>query len=221
MLGAHETVPSNPLTLDFDNELADHVAADRLYYKSTFWSKCDKVVATILLLFGIACVSLVGFRWWTLIWFPLSLAEWFNWLSPRRLRVWLFFRRNPKFLETYHLIVSDNGIHFRTRSIDSSIAWTHYNRILEDESVILLIYGGWMYTVIPKRVFEDVAQLSAFRSLVGQHIPGSHATARLTIVSGGRSDPLETAVRPGGYTQCSRYQVRRQVCESDYSHSPS
>jgi hypothetical protein len=159
-----------PITLDFDNQLSDHIAAERLYYKSTFWSKADKVVAALLLIFGIVSVAAVGVYWWTVIWFPLAIAEWFNLLSPRRLRVRFFFRRNPRFLESYHLSFSDSGIHFKTKSIDSNIAWTHYNRVLENDRVILLLYGGWMYTVIPKRVFKDVHELSAFRSLISQHI---------------------------------------------------
>src|SRR5207244_299090 len=113
---------------------------------------------------------LVGPRWWTLVWFPLAICQWFNVLSPFRLRTRFFFRRNPKFLETYKLSFSDQGIRFKTNSIDASIAWTHYSRILEDEKVILLVYGSRMYTVVPKRAFSDSAQLPAFRNMIGQHI---------------------------------------------------
>jgi hypothetical protein len=131
----------DPVVLEFNNRLVEHLAADRLYYRSTFWWKADKVVAVLLLVFGIFVVSVVGVRWWAVVWFPLAIVEWFNLLSVRPLQIRFFFNRNPKFLEKYHLTFSDAGIDFTTKSIESKIAWTHYTRVLENDLVILLIYG--------------------------------------------------------------------------------
>ncbi|HEY2760611.1 MAG TPA: YcxB family protein [Pirellulales bacterium] len=152
--------------VEFDNELADHLRAGRLYYKSTFWAKGDRFVA-ILLVVGGAILTVVG-HWWALLLIPLAVAKWLYLLPPSEFV--LFFKRNPKFLETYHLSFSENGIHFKTESIDSTIAWSHYNKVLEDQNVILLIYGSRMYTVIPKRVFSDASQLKAFREIVARQI---------------------------------------------------
>jgi len=160
----------DPIILEFDNHLDDHLSAERLYYQSTFWSKGDKVVAVVLSLVGVFWITVVGIRWWTLVWFPLAIAEWFSWLDPYRFRVRFFFRRNPKFLETCQLTFSDAGIHFKTKSIESDIAWTHYHRMLENQSVILLLYGTWMYTVIPTRAFRNSGQLAALRSLLSHTI---------------------------------------------------
>jgi hypothetical protein len=168
---------AEPIIIEFDNQLADHLTATRLLYKSSFWAKGDKVVAALLFASGILLLVAIGPRWWTLIWIPLAVCEWFNVLSPSRLQARLIFKQNPKFRETYHLRFSDDGIDFKTKSFDSRISWNHYSRILEDNSVILLMYGSRMYTVIPKRVFEDDSTLSAFREMVGRHIPGKSATA--------------------------------------------
>ncbi len=164
-----------PVILEFDNRLGEHLAAERLYYRSTFWWKADKVVAVLLLVFGILLVSGAGFRWWTVVWFPLAIIEWFNLLSVRPLQIRFFFNRNPKFLEKYHLTFSDSGIDFKTKSLESKIAWTHYTRVLENDLVILLIYGTRMYTVIPRRAFSDGGQHVRFMSLVRRHVPGSVA----------------------------------------------
>jgi len=164
-------VNSNLVVIEFDNILADHLAADRLYYQSTFWWKADKVVAVLLIAAGVLFVVTAGIRWWTIVWFPVAFAEWFNMLSPRPLQIRAFFKRNPKFLETYHLSFSEAGIHFETLSLDSRIAWTHYARVLENDRVILLIYGKRMYTVIPRRAFSDGSQYAALMSLVRRHIP--------------------------------------------------
>ena len=164
------------IKLEFDNRLTEHLAAERLYYKSTFWCKADKMVAVLLVAFGVYLLATIGVRWWTIIWFPLAVAEWFNLFSLRPLQICVFFKRNPKFLETYHLTFSDDGIHFKTESIDSQLAWTHYERVLENNRVILLLYGSRMYTVIPKRAFADDSQIAAFRSLVSRCLPKAVGT---------------------------------------------
>jgi hypothetical protein len=165
----------DPVVLEFDNRLVDHLAAERLYYRSTFWWKADKVVAVLLLVFGIWLVSAAGVRWWSVVWFPLAIAEWFNLLSVRHLQVRFFFKHNPKFLERYRLTFSDAGIDFKTKSLESTLAWTHYTRVLENDFVTLLIYGARMYTVIPRRAFSDASQHARFISLVRRHVPGSGA----------------------------------------------
>lgn len=161
---------SEPITLEFDNKLADHLAAERLFYQSTFWSKGDKVVAVLLFLCGIFCIATIGVRWWTVLFFLIAIVEWFSWLDPHYFRVRLSFRQNSKFRETYYLTFSDAGIHFKTKSVESNLAWTHYRRSLGNQKVILLVYGNWMYTVIPTRAFADAEKLNAFRSLIHQKI---------------------------------------------------
>lgn len=157
------------IQIDFDNELADHLRAARLFYKSTFWAKGDRVVAVILVFSG-ACLLAIGRHWWAIVLFPIAIAEWFNVLTPSTVLTRVFFRRNPKFLEKYHLDFSDAGIHFNTATINSQVAWNHYRKMLEDDKVILLIYGTKMYSVIPKRAFRDSSQLEAFSDLVKRHI---------------------------------------------------
>lgn len=155
----------DPITLEFDNRLSDQLQADRLDYRTTAFWKIDKVVALILLGTGVYTVAGAGVHWWTLIWFPAAVVEWFNLISLRPLQVRWLFKRNPRFRETYRLAFTEEGIHFQTASIDSRIAWTHYARVIEGREVILLVYGARMYTVIPTRAFADAAQKAAFLEL--------------------------------------------------------
>jgi len=168
----------DPVAVEFDNRLADHLAAERLYYRSTFLWKMDKVVALFLAAGGAFLVSTVGFRWWTVVWFPVAALEWFNLLSLRPLQIRLFFHRNPKFMGKYHLAFSESGIEFKTASLESKLAWTHYTRFLEDRDVALLIYGVRMYTVIPRRAFASEADHARFRSLVDEHVSGETARTK-------------------------------------------
>lgn len=159
------------VSITFDNILAEHLAAERLYYASTTLAKLDKVVAAVLLLVAVFSTWGAGVQWWTLIFFPLAVFEWFNLLSIRPLVIRYAFWRNPKFTETYHLTFDPAGIQFRTRSINSRITWDHFTKVLEDDRLWLLVYGTRMYSVIPKRAFKDRNEVTRFRLLVAERIP--------------------------------------------------
>jgi hypothetical protein len=102
-----------PVEVSFESRLSEHLAAERLYYRTTWFWKVDRVVAVLLAIFGVVSVSLVGARWWSLIWFPLAIAEWFNLLSLRPFGIAYLFRTNPKYRETYALAFDREGIHFK------------------------------------------------------------------------------------------------------------
>ena len=172
-------MPSNneKIELVFDNLLADQLAASRLYYRSTVFWKLGRIVAVILACVGTYLTWKEGLLWWTLIWFPLAVGEWFNVISLRPLQIWWWCKHNPKFLETYHLTFSPVGIQFRTESIDSLVKWTHYTHMLEDDRLCLLVYGSHLYSVIPKRVFGSEATLDQFRALVTECLGPRHGSA--------------------------------------------
>ncbi len=157
------------MTIEFDNRFEDHLHAERVFYRSTFWWKADKVAAVLLVVLGGLWFVSIS-RAWAFVFLPLAVLEWFNLLSLRPLVVRYTFHRNPKFRERYRITVSDDGLHFQTASIDSRVAWTHYSKILTSESVILLIYGTRMYSVIPTRAFSSPAERAAFLELVRRHV---------------------------------------------------
>lgn len=168
---ANSMTESAPISISFINELNDHLAAQRLLYSQGFMAKLDKVVAVLLFGFGVYCVAFVGLRWWTIIWFPLAAAEWFDLLSLSKLRTKIDFQRNPKFREEYHLTFSRANIHFKTAAIDSTLQWTHYERVIENPNLFLLVYGKGLYTLIPKRCFGAEAEINRFRALLADKIP--------------------------------------------------
>jgi hypothetical protein len=149
------TPPQSTISIDFINKLEDHIKAQQVLYGQGVFAKLDKAIALLLFGFGIYCVTFAGLYWWTMIWFPLAIAEWFNLLSLSRWRTKIEFQRNPKFREEYHLTFSLENIHFQTASIDSTLAWTHYERIVESPDLFLLMYGKGLYTLIPKRCFNS------------------------------------------------------------------
>jgi hypothetical protein len=162
------------VSISFDNCVEEFIAADHLYYQSTLLAKIDKVVAVLLVFGGLLLIYAAGLRWWTLIPFLLAILEWFNLLSPRPLVIRYWFKHNPKLCGTYHLTFTSAGILWKTKSIDSRIAWDQYTRVLEDSRMYLLIYGKRLYSVVPKREFKDEDESTRFRSLVAKHIVASN-----------------------------------------------
>jgi hypothetical protein len=100
----------------------------------------------------------------------LAALEFFNLLSIDPLIVRWQFKSTPKFNERNTIIFDVDGIHFRTPTIDARLKWETYSEMLENEKVFLLIYGKRMYSVIPKRAFQDGAESDRFRALVEQRL---------------------------------------------------
>jgi hypothetical protein len=83
-----------------------------------------------------------------------------------------YFRGDPKFREEYNLTFTEEGIGFKTQNINSSIAWSLYTRVIENDSFYILVYGKNIHSlsIIPKRVFQDSQQEMAFRDLLRRNI---------------------------------------------------
>jgi hypothetical protein len=73
--------------------------------------------------------------------------------------------------DEYRLTFSDDGILFQTATIDSRINWGLYTSATVVRDFYLLYYGRREFTVIPKRAFEDAAEMQAFDALLLAHVP--------------------------------------------------
>ena len=159
------------ISIEIDHRVDEHIKAERLRYsKCSHFANVDRIVAVILVLFGVFSVVTRGMRWWTLIWFVVAPLEYFNLLSITPLVIRYRFKRTPKFHERNELTFSEDGFYFKTPSIDSNLKWDIYTGMVEDDDIILLMYGGSSYSVIPKRVFKSEEDLKAFQTLVQRKI---------------------------------------------------
>jgi hypothetical protein len=82
----------------------------------------------------------------------------------------LAYRLNPKYHDDYSLTFSSEGIHFRTVHVDSQLQWSLYSRVVVNANSYILYYGSRTFTVIPKRVFENSEQETAFKGLLAEHV---------------------------------------------------
>ena len=168
------------VTIEFDHHLDEHLKANRLYYKTKSWfARADKVVAIFLAVFGLVSLWLVGVRWWTVIWLVLAPFEWFNLVSIEPLMVRYVFKMSAKFQERTKLSFSDERVHYKTRSIDSTLDWSLFTGLLEDEELFLLPYKApRTYAIIPKRAFSSEEAKCEFRELVRRKVTQVSAQAQ-------------------------------------------
>jgi hypothetical protein len=161
---------ADEIRLRFTYNEKEYAAAVRLWYARTMHVKLDVALGVLLLAIG--------------IWFHFHDRQDIVWpltmFGGALLLILIFtayfiipkmrFRQEPKLRDEHDLSFTDEGIHFKTVHIDSRLDWNLYRDVWEHPAMYLLIYGKAMFTVIPKRVFEDAAQEALFRELLTRHI---------------------------------------------------
>jgi YcxB-like protein len=165
---------SEVVQLTFSHTEKEYLAAVRL----CFWKSRERlarlVVFYALVSAGLLLLTLVlnvAFPLWATVALILLLgfAMFHAYMIdlPRR-----YFRSNPKFREEYNLTFTDAGMRFKTREMDSSLAWSFYSGVIENEKFYLLTYGKdlWSVSIVPKRAFRDRNQELTFRELLRRHL---------------------------------------------------
>lgn len=73
--------------------------------------------------------------------------------------------------EPHEIEFSDEGILYSSADVASRMSWNFYSRVVETETVYVLIRGTMQMTVIPKKSFTSAAQEASFRRLIKRHLP--------------------------------------------------
>ena len=76
------------------------------------------------------------------------------------------FKQTTKYHEEYQLIFSNDGIKFKTPTINSDLKWDIYSQIWENSIFYFLIQAPNVYTTIPKRAFANPSDKQAFEEMV-------------------------------------------------------
>jgi len=163
--------------LNFQLTEKEYLAAIRLYVLQSTEMLLRLITLFVLLSAGLFLLTLLlGFAlpFWALaamiVLVCVSLGQGYLIDRPRR-----FFRGDPKFRDEYNLTFRDSGIEFRTQSINASIAWSMYTRVIENDKFFLTVYGRDIHSVsiIPKRAFVSSKQEATFREMLRRHIDSS------------------------------------------------
>ncbi len=158
-----------PITLKFSYKISDLIRAYRRYRSKTILYKIGLALGAIFLLVGI----------WYLVQFNLDATAGLLFLLAlmiafdlvRLLRIWFAFKRNEDlYTKDIEVRIEDGGIHSKTDDAESFVKWERFDEVLEDEQLFLLIYGKWIYTIIPKRVFSDPTQMEIVSEVFRDHV---------------------------------------------------
>ena len=160
--------------LNFRHTEQEYLAATRLYMLKNTDVVIRLVVFCVLGSAGMLLLSLV-MEFSLPVWFIVALLVLVG-LSgfhatcvalPKR-----YFRGDPRFRDDYNLTFSDSGVELKTQNIHSAVSWNLYTRVIENDKFYILVYGRDIHAIaiLPKRVFRDTKQETAFRELLRRHV---------------------------------------------------
>jgi hypothetical protein len=142
----------------------------RTHYASRLRLKIDVAVIVASTALGAYFSRSADSRWFGVSLLLLAAVLGLMLVAAFGVMPYLAFRRQPKYHDEYSLTFTSAGIHFKTEHIDSELQWSLYDRALVDAHSVILYYGSDLFTVIPKRVFENAEQRAAFQRLISEKI---------------------------------------------------
>ena len=158
-----------PITIKYNYKISDLIRAYRRYRSKTLMYKIGLALGAICLIVGIWYLVQFNLDTAAVLLFLLALMLAFD--LVRLLRIWLAFKRNEKlYTKEIEVRIEDGGIHSKTGDAESFFKWERFDEVMEDEQFFLLIYGKWMYTIIPKRIFSDPTQMQIVSEMFREHV---------------------------------------------------
>ncbi|HEV2835674.1 MAG TPA: YcxB family protein [Pyrinomonadaceae bacterium] len=178
-----------PIQLRFTYTEAEYLNASRLLILGETNMLVRLGAFFVMVLFGGIALTMIGefiFPIWAVVLLTLvvAVAGGHTMLveMPRK-----YFRGNLQARGEYQLTFSNEGVWVQTSGIDSKLAWSLYTRVLENNSMYVIVYGkdARMMTAVPKRVFRNGNEELEFRNLVRQHVanrlPPSNASIEARV----------------------------------------
>ena len=162
------------VTLTFRNTEEEYLAAVRLYVWHSKALALRLIIVSVLIFTCLLLLTMLlnfALPVWLLagLVFLAGIALYQGYFIdlPRRI-----FRNDPKFREEYNLICSDAGVTLKTENINSSINWSFYTSLIENDEFYLLIYGKNLpsFSIFPKRAFRSTKDEMTFRDILRRHL---------------------------------------------------
>lgn len=160
--------------LRFRHTEKEYLAAIRFYFWRTKELLLGLIVTYLLFAGGVLVLQVLSDvfipLWATIALILLVCTAWFHGYVVDRPRA--YFRGDPKFREEYNLTFTDAGIAFQTHNASSTLGWSFYTGVMENDSFYLLIYGKDIHSlsILPKRAFEDREQETTFREMLHRNL---------------------------------------------------
>jgi len=158
------------VVVKFVNTEREYGEATRLYFSRTKRIKIDTIIGIAVLLYGIWLWMIEGYSLASVFFIGVGVLG----FSIRYLSSYILpqirFKQEPKFKDEYTLIFGDEGLEFKTEHLNSKLDWTYYYKALESNNLYLLMYGKGLFTIVPKRAFNNKEQESEFRNMISKNL---------------------------------------------------
>ena len=146
----------------------EQVEAARAYQSSTLKHRAYRVGALFAL--GAAAWTLVASQAYPMIaiWGILALFLWFD---PVPILATRLSFRGAALEQLYRTRIDEFGMHFDIAGQKIDRPWQRYQYYLETPHALVLVFGKWAYSVLPKRAFSSEEELRNTQALIEGHIP--------------------------------------------------
>jgi len=174
-----EHLMSEAIVLTFTHNENEHIAATRWFYNRVYHTGFLLILSCLVVVLGVfsillsanlifgGVIAIAG-----LVFFIFNFYAYF--VNPSQ-----YFRRNSKFQEQYRLQFSEEGLLFHSKGVESKLEWSFYSKVFETQRFYFLLYDKDLFTLIPKRVFDNKDQELAFRDLLNRKIAANLGTRDL------------------------------------------
>jgi len=149
----------------------DYVRAMRAHYALRLRLRLDITVAVVAAPLGVYLWHSPESRWYGMALVSVSAVFTLLLIAAFGIIPHLAFRREMKFRDEYTLAFSPDGIRFHTEHIESQLQWSLYSHALVTADSYILYYGEAVFSLIPKRVFQNAEQQAVFEELLSQKVP--------------------------------------------------
>jgi len=148
----------------------EYCSATKWFYLNNSKIKIDIILSVVLILIGSLfwisgsnsifnkMIPIFGCIFLLVILFVL-------YVNPKR-----DFKKDPKHGDEYKLSFKEEGITFQSEHINSTIRWNNYLELMENKSFFYLIFGKYMFTILPKKSFKNDEEQDLFRKLVNKKL---------------------------------------------------
>ena len=160
--------------LSFRYREQEYLAAYRFYVLNAKELIMRVTAFYVLMSIGLLLITLlvnVPFPIWAIVGFivllGVSIFHGYFTAHPKR-----YFQGDQRFRDDFNLTFTDACIELRSPTVNSSVAWSLYTDVLENDKFYILVYGRRLHflSIVPKRAFRDTRQEIAFRQLLRRHL---------------------------------------------------
>lgn len=161
---------TEPIILNFKYKRDEYIKAARFHFTRTMTLKLDIAVATFTALVALLSLKIDGISWLSVSAICVTVLLLLVVFCALFVVPAQMYKGSEKLKQDYELVFSEEGIKFKTADIDSNLKWDLYKRWIENQDFFILYHGKNEFSVIPKRVFKDHAELNGFKELIKRKI---------------------------------------------------